>query len=115
MTNARLPSYAEVAHRDRLGRGTLHRFQGIVFLRAYPWLLTLFTGQVPDEMLAEEVADDGRRAYVVPCPCGAEPLVPLADIIECPGACGRFFLHAGSRVRVAKFGADGDRTAAENP
>lgn len=97
-------TYEQAAHvPDALGRPPLRRISGLTCLRAFPWILNRFDKTVPDEMLAEDRTDDDRHAYIVPCPCGTEACVPMADIVECPGECGRFFLHAGSQIRVAKI------------
>lgn len=89
--------------RDRLGRLTPSRFNWLKLLRAVP---SLFAGakppfgkKVPDDFYTQDADEDGTVVYVIACPCGAEPRVPLAGCTEC--RCWRFYLAVGGSVRVA--------------
>lgn len=76
-----------------------------MLFRALPGLAEQFQVVVPDSH-AHAVSELASRVsgHLVECVCGAETgLLPAGSIVECPGACGRWFVDTGVTVRVAKF------------
>lgn len=93
---------------DALGRNQPRRLGFMeTVVRPFPWLLAMFTGRVPDEM----VATIGDGVVEVPCTCKATTVVPYNVATECEGGCGRYFWHIGPNVRV---GYDPERHTAPN-
>lgn len=80
---------------DRLGRQQLHPLKFINFLESMPWLTRAFSRDVPPTAVAFE-----GDAATVTCPCGEQPQVSMGEMCSCK--CGRYFLHAGTVVKVAR-------------
>lgn len=80
--------------RDRLGRSLPARLNMGGLVAAIPGLLEQFDRDVP----ASYVSDEGLR-----CVCGTVTSLKECVPVECAGACGRFFLQVGSRVRCAAY------------
>lgn len=70
-------------------------------MMAIPMMLAQFAGEVPEEMWTAKDWDGelANLIAVVACPCGEEPEVAQLGSARCK--CGRAFLLAGDRIRVA--------------
>jgi hypothetical protein len=80
----------------------MRRFTAVSFIAAYPVIGAQFTGEVPEEMWAPKDWDGelANLIAVVACPCGEEPEVAQLGSTIC--GCGRVFMLAGDRIRVAR-------------
>lgn len=83
---------------DALGRNQPRRFGFMeLVVRPAPWILSRFTGRVPDDFIAQ-IADG---IVAVPCPCKAVTEIPYNHCKPCDGECGRWFWSISGSVRVA--------------
>ena len=80
--------------RDAVGRVQPHGLRFANFLQAMPWMMRVFTRNVPSEHL--EFRD---IRVTIACPCGERPSVDIGNMKRCE--CGRYFLHTGRSVKVA--------------
>lgn len=94
--------YDPVADYDSLDRKQLKKIGFIEVLRQNPYLLRMFSGRVPDSMVAIEDED-----AVVPCACRRAVVdVPFNVATPCPATCGRWFFWDHKQVRVGYEQAD---------
>jgi hypothetical protein len=83
---------------ERLGRNQPRRLGCMeLVVRPHPWILSVFTGKVPDNFIAQT----GVGEVEVPCPCKAVTAIPWNIATPCEGNCDRWFWYFAGTVRVA--------------
>lgn len=95
----RLPTYRQPGKTyDELGRQVARNpwrgTPGLVLLLQLPGFAAQFETRVPEEY---------RLGPWVLCTCGELQVIRYAELAECPGGCGRWFLRTEESVRVAKW------------
>lgn len=89
--------------RDDLGRILPSPFNWAKLIRAVPSLVAgperAFRKTVPEEFYTADTLEDGTPVFVIACPCGAAPSVPISRALTC--RCWRFYLALADRVLVA--------------
>lgn len=105
---AEAPARAERERGLAVIRSPLRRiFEGergaVLLLRAIPGFADLWERAVPTSHIRCAEARDGAFWYVVSCMCGEHVALQTGTLADCPGECGRYFLHAGKSIRVKRF------------
>lgn len=91
------------AHRRPLTRIFGGERGAVLLLRSIPGFADLWDLRVPGRALLETRDRAGEAWCIVCCECGEHSAMRPGHLAECPGGCGRWFLHAGPTVRVKRF------------
>jgi hypothetical protein len=84
----------------------------VLLLRSIPGFADLWERHVPDSHI-REARDRASRAWqIVRCMCGEHSAMQAGNLAECPGDCGRWFLHAGRSIRVKRFETEPEQAEA---
>lgn len=99
-------SAGDYRQRDRLGRLEPRNIFADAVLPLRLWGSPgLFARVVPSEHILSVLGRSEEPYLLVMCPCGSESILEACAVVECVGACSRWFLQAGSVVHVHRFEA----------